>query len=181
MKIAAEQIDSKLKVFIEGSNWTVTTQPFNKEIVKFGLLVYYMEGQPIFHDAVSREEPDTNPSLMFCRESLTLSAFKKKIKKTGHGEPYEVRLGNDKFDLQKEFPRAYTLTFHNYRDNNVFAGWLESLPALEAGFVSQRLKDNQFYFSRELSEFREFNSFEDFVCHRFKIWHEKTVKVFGRQ
>jgi hypothetical protein len=180
MKIAAEQIDSKLNVFIEGSNWTVTTQPFNKEIVKSGLLVYYMEGQPIFHDAISKEEHDTHQSLMFCRDALTLATFKKEIKKAGYGEPYEVRLGNDKFNLQKEFPRAYTLTFHNYTDNKVFAGWLESLPALKAGFVFQTLKDKQIYFSREFSEFREFNSFEDFVSHRFEIWHEETVKVFDR-
>ena len=107
MKIAAERIGTELKVFIEGSNWKETTQPFNKEIVKLGLVVYHIEGEPIFHDAVSKSDPDTHPSLMFCREELTLTTFKKEVKKAGYGEPYEVRLGNDKFNLKKEVTRAY--------------------------------------------------------------------------
>jgi hypothetical protein len=81
MKIAAELRGTELTVFIERSNWKTTTQPFNKEIVKVGLVAYIIEGQPIFHDAVSRSEPDTHPSLKFCREELTLTDFKKELKK----------------------------------------------------------------------------------------------------
>jgi hypothetical protein len=178
MKIAAERIGTELKVFIEGSSWKKTTQPFNKEIVKLGFVVYYIEGQPIFHDAVSKSDPDTHPSLMFCLEELTVADFKKKLGKAGYGEPYEVRLGNDEFDLTKVFPCAYALTFHNYTDNAAFFGWLGSLSCPEAVLLLKRLMTQGRYFSAGYSESKDFNSFQGFVSHRFEIWHEEAVKEF---
>ena len=178
MKIAAELRGTELKVFIERSNWKKTTQPFNKEMVKVGLVAYIIDDQPIFHDAVSRSEPDTHPALMFCRGELSLTDLKKEMKKARFGEPYEVRLGNNRFSLRKEFIDAYTLTFYNYCNNPVFNHWLSSLPTLEAGFLLQRIKDTGRYFSREFSEFREFENIKAFVSQRFDIWHEDTVKEF---
>ena len=148
--------------------------------MKVGLVAYIIDGEPIYHDAVSRSEPDTHSSLMFCRGGLSLTDLKREMKKAGSGEPYEVRLGNDRFDLQKEFMCAYTLAFHNYADNKAFVGWLESLPTHEAAFIQQRLKDGGRYFSREFSEFREFENIEAFVSQRFDIWHEETVKEFEK-
>ena len=176
MNIAAELSATKLTVFIEGSNWKKTTQPFNKEMVKVGLIVYIIERERIFHDAVSREEATTHPSLTFCLEELTLKDLKKKLKKAGYSEPYEVRLSNKRFSLRQNWPDSYTLTFYNYCNNAAFNSWLASLPTLEAGFLLQRIKDTGRYFSREFSEFREFASIEDFVSHRADIWQAETVK-----
>ena len=139
MKIAAELGGSDLKVFIEGSNWKKTTQPFNKEVVKVGLVAYIIDGEPINHDAISRSELDTHPSLMFCRDELTLADFKKELKKAGYGEPGEIRLGNSRFALKKQLTDAYTLTFYNYCNNEAFNEWLASLPTHEAGFLLQKM------------------------------------------
>ena len=178
MNIAAELRGTELTVFIEGSNWKNTTQSFNKEMVKVGLIVYIIERERIFHDAVSREEATTHPSLIFCREEITLTDLKKKLKKGGYSEPYEDRLSNNKFSFRQNWPDSYTLTFYNYCNNGAFNSWLASLPTLEAGFLLQRLKDTGRYFSREFSEFREFASIEDFVSHRADIWQAETVKLF---
>ena len=178
MNIAAELSATKLTVFIEGSNWKKTTQPFNKEMVKVGLIVYIIERERIFHDAVSREEATTHPSLIFCHEEITLTDLKKKLKKAGYSEPYEVRLSNNRLSLRQNWRDSYTLIFYNYCNNEAFNSWLASLPTLEAGFLLQRIKDTGRYFSREFSEFREFASIEDFVSHRADIWQAETVKQF---
>ena len=120
MNIAAELRGIELTVFIEQSNWKTTTQPFNKEIVKVGLVAYIIDGQPIYHDAVSRSEQDTHPALIFCRGELSLTDLTKKLKKAGYGEPYEIRICNNKFSLRKEFTGAYALTFYNYYNNLAF-------------------------------------------------------------
>ena len=178
MNIAAEVRATELTVFIEGSNWKKTTQPLNNEMVKVGLIVYIIERERIFHDAVSREEAATHPSLMFCHEEITLTDLKKKLKKAGYCEPYEVRLSNNGFSFRQNWPDSYTLTFYNYCNNEAFNSWLASLPTLEAGFLLQRIKDTGRYFSRGFSEFREFASIEDFVSHRADIWQAETVKQF---
>ena len=178
MNLAAELSGTELTIFIEGSNWKKTTQPLNKEMVNVGLIVYIIERERLFHDAVSREEATTHPSLIFCREELTLTDLKRKLKKAGYSEQYEVRLSNNRFSLRQNWPGSFTLTFYNYCNNAVFNSWLASLPTLEAGFLLQRIKDSGRYFSRELSEFREFLSIEDFVSHRADIWQAENVKQF---
>jgi len=180
MNIAAELSGTELTIFIEGSNWKKTTQPLNKEMVTVGLIVYIIERERIFHDAVSREEASTHPSLTFCCEELTLTDLKKKLKKSGFSEPYEIRLSNNKFSLHQNWLDCYTLTFYNYCNNEAFNSWLASLPTLEAEFLLQRIKDTGRYFSRESSEFREFSTINQFITHRFDLWHEDTVKQFEK-
>lgn len=178
MKIAAERIGTELKVFIEGSSWKKATQPFNKEIVKLGLVVYHIKGEPIFHDTVSKSDPDTHPSLIFCREELTVADFKRKLGKAGYGEPYEVRLGNDEFDLKKVFPCAYALTFHNYTDNAAFLGWLGSLSCPEADLLLKTLMTQDRYLSAGFPQCREVCTIKEFMDHRLEIWQEEAVKEF---
>ena len=109
MNIAAELRGTELTVFIEGSNWKKTTQSFNKEMVKVGLIVYIIERERIFHDAVSREEATTHPSLTFCLEELTLKDLKKKLKKIPLVDLDELLSGSvewekvQKFFLEGEF------------------------------------------------------------------------------
>jgi hypothetical protein len=178
MKIAAERIGTGLKVFIEGSNWKKALEPFNKEIVKLRLVVYYIEGKPIFHDAVSREDPDTHLSLMFCRNDLTVADFNNKLGKAGYGEPYEVRLGNGKFDLKKVFPCAYALTFHNYISNAAFLGWLGSLARPETDLLLKTLMTQDRYFGAGFPQSSVFCSIDEFMDQRFEIWQEEAVKEF---
>jgi hypothetical protein len=118
MKIAAERIGTELKVFIEGLNWNKILQPFIMEVVEITLVAYIIDGEPIFHDAISSPEPDTHPSLMFCREEQSLADFNKKLKKAGYGEPHEIRIGNSRFSLRKEFTDAYILSCYNFCNNH---------------------------------------------------------------
>jgi hypothetical protein len=83
MNIAAELRGTELTVFLEGSNCKKITQSFNKEMVKVGLIVYIIERERIFHDAVGREEATTHPSLIFCREELTLTDLKMNSRRPG--------------------------------------------------------------------------------------------------
>ena len=178
MKIAAQQSGTDVKIFIEESGWMKTTLPLNKEVVKIDLVVFMKDDDSIFHDAVSHAEPVTDTSLMFCLDKLTVAVFKQKLKKAGLSEPYEVRLSNNLFALEKEFTDAYSLTFNDYRNNQAFNNWLATLPSLEAGFLLQRIHQGRPYGSRGFSEFREFPNLKSFTGHRFEIWHDATVKAF---
>lgn len=176
MKIAAQLSGIDLQIFIEESGWMRTTLPLNKEMVKVELAV--MNDKGIYHDALHKAEPDTHPSLMFCRALLTLSDFKHNLKRAGYGEPYEVRLSARLFTLKKEFTDAYTLTFPDYRNNQAFTRWLASIPTLESGFLLQRLREGRRYCSRGFSEFRDFKDLKQFTEHRFGLWHDAIVKDY---
>src|SRR5580698_7869 len=99
MKIAAQQNETGVQIFIEESGWMKTTLPLNKETVKIELAVFMTEDDSIFHDTVSHPEPVTDTSLMFCLDKLTIAGFKQKLKKAGFGEPYELKLSNKLFTL----------------------------------------------------------------------------------
>ena len=178
MKIAAQTNGTDLQIFVEDATWKKITLPLNREAVKIELLVCTTGEESIFHDAVSKSQPDTNEGLMFCRDKLNLTEFKQKLKKAGLAEPYEIRLGNSRFFLKKEFTGAYSITFYDYKNNQAFNDWLSIFETLEAGFLLHRLKERSHYFSRDFTEFREFNSMEEFIRHRFEIWHTETVKEF---
>lgn len=178
MKIAAQTNGTDLQIFVEDANWKKITLPLNKEPVKIELLVCRVGEGSIFHDAVSKPQPVTDERLIFCRDKLTLAGFKQKLKKAGFGEPNEMRLGNKLFSLKKEFADGYSLNFHDYKNNQAFNAWLAILETLEAGFLLHRLKERGHYFSRDFTEFREFNSMDEFIRHRFDLWHDATVKEF---
>ena len=178
MKIAAQQNGNDVQIFIEESGWMKTTLPLNKELVKIDLVVFMKDDDSIFHDAISHSEPVTDTSLMFCLDNLTVATFKQKLKKAGFGEPYEVRLSNKLFALEKQFTDAYSLTFNDYKNNQAFTDWLSFLPSLEAGFLLQRIHQGRPYGSRGFSEFREFPDLKRFTEHRFEIWHDAVVKEF---
>ena len=95
MKIAAQLLSTtEIKFFIEESGWSKTTVPFNQEQVKVELAAFFIDGKAAFHDASPKPEPWTShPSLMFCREKLTVAKFKRELKVTGETEPYEVLFG----------------------------------------------------------------------------------------
>jgi len=178
MKIAAQTNGTDLQIFVEDATWKKITLPLNREPVKIELLVCTAGEKSIYHDAISKPEPVTDERLLFCRDKLTLATFKQKLKKAGFVEPYEVRLRNSHFHLKKKFTDAYSFIFYDYKNNQAFNDWLAILETLEAGFLLQRLKERGHYFSRDFAEFREFNSMDEFVKHRFDLWHDATVKEF---
>lgn len=178
MKIAAQTNGNDLEIFIEDAPWKKITLPLNREPVKIELVVCTAGEGSIYHDAISKPEPVTASLLIFCRDNLTLAGFKQKLKKAGLGEPYEIRLSNNQFSLQKRFAGAYSVIFYDYKNNQAFNEWLSIFETLEAGFLLHRLKERGHYFSRDFTGFREFNSMEKFIRHRFEIWHTETVKKF---
>lgn len=171
MNIVAQLSGTDLKIFIEGSGWKKTTLPFNREFVKVELVVIFIENISAFHDSCSKPTPTTShPSLMFCRENLTVTKFKQELKKIGQSEPYEVLLSNSRFTLRKEYTNAYTITFFGYQNNHVFAGWVvKAVPVLDAGLLLQRLREGKRYCTREFAEFREFTDLKRFTEHRFQL------------
>ena len=180
MNIAAELNGTELTVFIEESTWKKTTLPFNQEHLKVDLVVFMGNDKPISHDAVSKPEPITDPSLMFCLENLTVAGFKQKLKRAGFVEPpYEVRLRNERFMLEKEYKDAYTITFMDYGTNKAFADWLvKVVPTLEAGLLLKRLREGGRYYTRAFAGFGEFANLKRFTEHRFELWQEAVIKNF---
>jgi hypothetical protein len=179
MRIAAQKTKNDLSVFIEGTTWKKATTPLDSQIVSIDLVVYIIGAKRIFHDAWSRPEVDTDPSLLFCREELTLANFNKKVKKAGYGEPpYEIRLSSPMFDMKKEFVGAYFIHFTDYKNNPAFTEWLSSFPAPEADLLLQRVKNTKRYYSRDCTEFKEYDSLQQYIRDRFELWYDATVKDY---
>ena len=181
MKIAAQLLSTtEIKFFIEESGWSKTTVPFNREQVKVELAAFFIDGIAAFHDASPKPEPWTNhPSLMFCREKLTVAKFKRELKVTGETEPYEVLLTNDSFTLRKEFADAYSITFPHIYDNRVFTPWLKKfLPKSEFGIIMQQLNETGRYHSQNLPEFMKYPNIDKFIARKLELWWIELVKSY---
>jgi len=180
MNIAAELNNSILTVFIEGSTWQSVTAVFDKEKVKVERIVY-MEDDPVFHDTITTRtgKPETHQRLAFCANLITVDVLKRKLEQAGFGEPYEVRLANDKFTIDKEFTDAYTLTFSEFANNETFLQWLiKAIPSFEADNFMQQLRSVGRYYTREFVEYREYVDLKRFTEHRFEMWHDAVVKEY---
>lgn len=181
MNIAALRDGSDLQIFIEGVSWKKIAQPFNGEKIKIDLLAFATEQGPVFHDAVTRAEPDTHPDLMFCRSAITLADFKRSINKLKYGEPTELRCHNEQVRLARKFSNAWLLNFADYQNNPVFAHWLvQAVPVLEAGTMLHRLKTGLRYYTRGFAEYREFDNIDAFMQHRFELWHDEAVAEYEK-
>jgi hypothetical protein len=182
MNIAAQLSGTDLNIFIEDSGWKKATLPFNRQLVKVELAVFYIDGNSVYHDVASKPDaPTTPPSLMFCRESLTVIKFKQELKKIGQSEPYEVLLSNNHFTLRKEYTNAYTLNFLGYENNPVFADWVvNAVPVLDAGLLSQRLREGKRYCTREFAEFREFTDLKAFKEHDLSYGTKPSLRILKR-
>jgi hypothetical protein len=180
MKIAAQQIGKDLKVFIEGATWKKATLPLNNQVVKIDLVVFINDEKRIFHDTCSRpDKPDTDPTLKFCREAMTITDLKKNLKKAGYSyPPHEVRLSSPLFSLKKEYLNAYYLKFEDYINNPAFTEWLSSFPALEGDFLLQRVNNTGRYYSKDCSEFSEYAFIRDYIRDRFVLWYDATIKDY---
>lgn len=179
MNIAAQLNGYDLIIFSEGVTWKKTTLAFNQEKVKADLVVFISNGKHVFYDANSKSESDVTMPLAFCKETISVGEFKRKLKKGGFGEPYEVRLASDRFEIRKEFPDAFTIVFKQYDENLLLAAWLlKSFPVLETAKMLQRLKSGRRYYTKDFAEYGEFENIEKFIGHRFEIWHKATVKEF---
>ena len=181
MNIAAQLDGGNLQLFIEGVSWKKITQPFNGEKMKIDLLAFATEHGPVFHDAVTRSEPETHPDIMFCRLLTTLADFKRSVNKLDFGEPTELRCHNAYVGLTRKFNGAWLLAFADYANNPVFAHWLiQAVPVLEAGTMLHRIKTGMRYYTRGFAEYREFDSIEAFMQHRFELWHDETVAEYEK-
>lgn len=180
MNIAAQLHNGILTLLIEGSTWQSVTAEFDKEKVNVERIVY-MEDTPVFHDTITTRtgKPETNPRLAFCATPITVESLKGKLKKAGFDEPYEVRLANDKFTIEKEFTDAYTLTFFDFEKSKTFLRWLiKAIPSFEADNFMQQLRAGGRYYTRGFTDYREFVDLRRFTEHRFELWHDIVVKEF---
>jgi hypothetical protein len=179
MKIAAQLTGNDVVVFMEEATWKKATLPLNNQVVSTDLIVYIINDAHIFHDAISRPEPDTDASLIFCRQKITVANLKNELNTAGCVDPpYEVRLSNALFSLRKEFVDAYSIRYMDYTNNSAFKDWLSMLPGLEGSFLLQRVFHTGRYYSRDFSEFREYDSIREFIRDRFVMWYETTVDEY---
>ena len=180
MKIAAQQIGRDLKVFLQDCTWKKATIPLNNQMVKTELAVFIIDNKPVYHDAWSRpDKPDTDPTLMFCREEMTIADLKKNMKKAGYSyPPYEVRLKSPLLYFKKEYLNAYYIKFEDYLNNLAFTEWLASFPALEGDFLLQRVKNTKRYCSRDCAEFMEYDFMTEYIRDKFVIWYDATVEDY---
>ena len=180
MKIAAQQFGRDLKVFLQDCTWKKATIPLNNQVVKTELAVFIIDNKPVYHDAWSRpDKPETDTTLMFCREEMTIADLKKNLKKAGYSyPPYEVRLKSPLFYFKKEYLNAYYIKFEDYLNNPAFMEWLSSFPALEGDFLLQRVKSTKRYCSRDCTEFMEYDFIKDYINDRFVLWYDATVEDY---
>jgi hypothetical protein len=182
MNIAAELSNEKdLHVYLEGIDWAKVILPFEKEKVQVGLIVLVKDGQHIFHDMVNTPngKPMSDRALKFCQNELSIKALAEKLATLDLGEPYEVRLGNGRIALRKQFTDAYSITFIDYPRNQPFVDWLaKGLPSHEADQILKSVLGQYRYYTKDFAEFKDFKSLEDFVGHRFEQWHAEIVKEF---
>jgi len=176
--IAAELSNNLLTVFIEGQPWQSLTALFGKEQIKVERIVY-MEDDPVFHDIITcPDKPETHKRLAFCKDVLSIDALLLKLEQAGFGEPYEVKLGNDKFTIEKIFTDGYTLNFP-FENNRTFLQWLISaIPSFEVDNFMRRLRSGGRYYNREFSGFREFADLNRFAIHRCELWQAAVVKEY---
>ena len=179
MNIAAEISNNLLTVFIEGQPWQSVITPFKKEKVKVERIVY-MEDDPVFHDTITcPDTPETHKRLAFCKDVLSIDELKLKLEQAGFGEPYEVRLGNDKFTIDKIFTDAYTLSFSDFEGNQNFLQWIiKVLPSFEVDNFMRRLRAGGRYYTREFSAYKEFADLNRFAIHRCELWQAAVVKEY---
>ena len=179
MNIAAELSNEKLIVYIEGQSWQSLLTLLYKENIKVERIVY-MEDDPVFHDTITCPgKPETHKRLAFCKEVLSIDALKLKLDQAGFGEPYEVRLGNDKFTIDKIFTDAYSLTFSDYETNQTFLQWLiTKVPSFEVDNFMRRLRAGGRYYNREFSTYKDFADINRFAIHRCELWMARVVKEY---
>lgn len=179
MKIAAQNFGKDLMVFIEDATWKKATIPLNNQVVKIDLAVFYIDNKPVFHDAWSRpDKPDTDSTLMFCREEMSIADLKKNLKKAGYiYPPYEVRLKSPLFSFKKEYLNAYYIKFEDYLNNPAFTEWLSSFPVLESDSLIQRVKNTKRYCSTNCTEFMEYDFIREYIKACYNTWYDTTVKA----
>ena len=179
MNIAAELSNEKLIVYIEGQSWQSLLTLLYKENIKVERIVY-MEDDPVFHDTITCPgKPETHKRLAFCKDVLSIDALKLKLEQAGFGEPYEVRLGNDKFTIDKIFTDAYSLTFSDYETNQTFLQWLiTKVPSFEVDNFMRRLRAGGRYYNREFSTYKDFADINRFAIHRCELWMARVVKEY---
>jgi hypothetical protein len=179
MNIAAEINNNQLTVFIEGQPWQSLTALFSRENIKVERIVY-MEDDPVFHDTITCPgKPETHKRLAFCKNVLSIDALIIKLEQAGFGEPYEVRLGNDKFTIDKIFTDAYTLSFTGFENNQNFLQWLISaIPSFEVDNFMRRLRAGGRYYNREFSAYKDFADLNRFAIHRCELWQAAVVKEY---
>ncbi len=182
MNIAAELSNDMLTVFMEGLPWQSLTTLFDKDKVRVERILY-MEAEPVFHDTIttSTGEPETHQRLAFCKNTLSVGALKRKLTAAGFGEPYEVRLSGSTglFTIEKIFTDAYTISFSDFENNQLFLRWLiKSIPSFEADNFVKTLLAGGRYNSRAFAEYDAFADLKRFTEHRFNLWHDAVVKEY---
>ena len=179
MNIAAEISNNLLTVFIEGHTWESVTTLFKNEKVQVERIVY-MEDDPVFHDVITCPgKPETHKRLDFCKNTTSIEELTGKLELAGFGEPYEVRLANDKFSVDKIFTDAYTFSFSDFENSQTFLQWIiQVIPSFEVSNFMQRLRASGRYYTRDFAGFREFADLNRFALHRCELWQAAVVKEF---
>ena len=179
MNIAAELNNDQLTVFIEGQPWQSLTTIFGKENIKVERMVY-MEDDPVFHDTITCPgKPETHKRLAFCKDVLSIEALKIKLEQAGFGEPYEVRLANNKFTVEKIFTDSYIFSFSDVEKNQTFLQWIiQVIPSFEVDNFMRRLRAGGRYYNREFSTYKDFADLNRFATHRCELWMARVVKEF---
>jgi hypothetical protein len=174
MEIAIQKLDNRYTIYVEGVSWHSMTNYFKNEAVNIYSLVYIIYGRRITHD----KNVDTGDDrLSFLKQNLPVEQILALTGEMELVEPFECKLGNAKFFIERLFRDAYQITFKLKSEAQKFTSVLAS------NFSDlQEALENEMSYSTDgfTDDFIKSKNFERFLDRRLERWRQEVVSNYDQ-
>jgi hypothetical protein len=174
MEIAIQKLDTRYTVYVEGVSWHSLTNYFKSEAVNIYSLVYIIYGRRITHD---KNIETGNDRLSFLKQNMPMEQIVELTGEMELNEPYECKLGNAKFFVERYFRDAYQITFHFKSEAQKFLNGLAS----DFTDLQEALEKNKPYSTDGFTEdFTKSRDFDRFLDRRLERWRLEVVTNYDQ-